>query len=293
VNGVQDDGETEGLDEKRVDTAGVVGDIVIDQRGVIVSVTVPNRGEVAFNEGPEDGGVLSGRGSGVGFEGNNRRARGWEDELEFGEVVGSGFVGVRRGGEVVKAGFGGIGGAEGRRVDLAVGEEKEVDERAEFGEVPASCVTPGKFAEERVFGKNWVKGIGVGVWGGEDPVEPNRGGVRGDEVVSISVLNVVMGLGDKAFEGGKFGKRIGRFETRRPEHVEMGHEGWVVEGREREFEGVTRGEDGEKIQADGHVRIELLLAQKGVAGDEGSGGKNSAVSFREVGVDAVEAGGAR
>ena len=293
MNGVQDDGETEGLDEKRVDTPGVVGDIVIDQRGVIISVTVPNRGEVAFDEGPEDGGVLSGGGSGVGLEGNNRRARGGEDELEFGEVVGAGFVRVRGGGEVVKAGFGGIGGAEGRRVDLAVGEEKEVDERAEFGEVPASCVTPGKFAEERVFGKNWVKGIGVGVWGGKDPVEPNRGNVGRNEVVSVGVFDVVMGLGEKAFEGGELGKRIGRFVTRGPEHVEMGREGRVVEGSEREFEGVAGGEDGEKFQADGHVRIELLLAQKGVAGDEGSGGKNSAVSFREVGVDAVEAGGAR
>ena len=207
--------------------------------------------------------------------------------------MGAGFVRVRGGGEVVKAGFGGIGGAEGRRVDLAVGEEKEVDERAEFGEVPASCVTPGKFAEERVFGKNWVKGIGVGVWGGKDPVEPNRGNVGRNEVVSVGVFDVVMGLGEKAFEGGELDKRIGRFETRRPEHVEMGHEGWVVEGREREFERVAGGEDGEKFQADGHVRIELLFAQKGVAGDEGSRGKNSAVGFREVGVDAVEAGGAR
>ena len=76
---------------------------------------------------------MRGWGSGVGFKGNNRRARGGEDELEFGEVMGTGFVGVGRGREVVKAGFGGIGGAEGRRVDLAVGEEKEVDERAEFG----------------------------------------------------------------------------------------------------------------------------------------------------------------
>ena len=56
---------------------------------------------------------------------------------------------------------------------------------------------------------------------------------------------------------------------------------------------MTRGEDGEKFQANGHVRIKLLLAQEGVAGDEGGGGKNSAVSFREVGVDAVKAGGAR
>ena len=73
----------------------------------------------------------------------------------------------------------------------------------------------------------------------------------------------------------------------------MGHEGWVVEGGEGEFEGVAGGEDGEKFQTDGHVRIELLLAQKRVAGNEGGRGKNSAVSFREVGVDAVEAGGAR
>jgi hypothetical protein len=64
----------------------------------------------------------------------------------------------------------------------------------------------------------------------------------------------------------------------------MGHEGWVVEGREREFEGVARGEDGEKFQADGHVQ--LLLAQEGVAGDEGGGGKNGAVGFGEVGVEA-------
>lgn len=60
MDGVQDNGETKGLDEKRIDTARVVGDVVIDQRGVIISVTVPNRGEVAFDEGPEDGGVLSG-----------------------------------------------------------------------------------------------------------------------------------------------------------------------------------------------------------------------------------------
>jgi hypothetical protein len=60
VDGVHDEGEAEGLDKKRVDKAGVVGDIVVDQRGVIVSVTVPNWGEVAFDEGPEDGGVLSG-----------------------------------------------------------------------------------------------------------------------------------------------------------------------------------------------------------------------------------------
>ena len=63
----------------------------------------------------------------------------------------------------------------------------------------------------------------------------------------------MMGLGEKAFESVKLGKRIGRFEVRKPEHVEMGHESWVVEGGEREFEGVARGEDGEKFQADGHV----------------------------------------
>ena len=81
MDGVHDNGETKGLDEKRVDTARIVGDVVINQRGVIISIAVPNRGEVAFNEGPEDGGVLSGWGNGVGFEGNNRRARGGEDEL--------------------------------------------------------------------------------------------------------------------------------------------------------------------------------------------------------------------
>ena len=189
-----------------------------------------------------EAGVLSGWRSGVGFEGNDRRARGGEDELELGEVVGAGFVGVGRG--VVKAGFGGIGGAEGRGVDLAVVEEKEVDERAKFGEVPARSVTPGQFAEERVFGKNWVKSIRVGVWGGEDPVEPNRGDVGRNEVVSVCVFDVVMSLGEKAFEGGELGKRIGRFVTRGPEHVEMRYEGRVVEGSEREFEGVVGGEDG-------------------------------------------------
>jgi hypothetical protein len=58
------------------------------------------------------------------------------------------------------------------------------------------------------------------------------------------VLDVMMGLGKKAFESGEFGERIGRFETRRPKHVEMGHEGWVVKSREGKFEGVARGEDG-------------------------------------------------
>jgi hypothetical protein len=56
---------------------------------------------------------------------------------------------------------------------------------------------------------------------------------------------------------------------------------------------VARGEDGEKFQADGHMRIEPLLAQEGVAGDEGGRGKNGAIGFREVGVDAIEARGAR
>ena len=144
-----------------------------------------------------------------------------------------------------------------------------------------------------MLGKNRAEGVGVRVWGGEDPVEPNRGDIRGDKVVSVSVFDVVMGLGKKAFEGGELGKRISRFETRRPKHVEMGHEGWVVEGGEGEFGGVAGGEDGEKFQADGHVRVELLLAQEGVACDEGGGGKNGAVSFREVGVDAVKARGAR
>ena len=144
-----------------------------------------------------------------------------------------------------------------------------------------------------MFGKNWFKGIGVGVWGGKDSVEPDRGDVGRNEVVSVGVFDVVMGLREKAFEGGELGERIGRFATRGPEHVEVGHKGGVVEGSEREFEKVAGGEDGEKFQADGHVRVELLLAQKGVAGDEGNGGENSAVSFREVGVDAVKPGGAR
>ena len=52
VNGVQDDGETQGLDKKRVDTAGVVGDIVVDQGGVFVGVTAPNWGEVVCDERP-------------------------------------------------------------------------------------------------------------------------------------------------------------------------------------------------------------------------------------------------
>ena len=144
-----------------------------------------------------------------------------------------------------------------------------------------------------MFGKNWFKGIGVGVWGGKDSVEPDRGDVGRNEVISVGVFDVVMGLREKAFEGGELGERIGRFATRGPEHVEVGHKGGVVEGSEREFEGGAGGEDGEKPQADGHVGIELFLAQEGVTGDEGSGGKDSAISFREVGVDAVEARGAR
>ena len=76
MDGIHDNGETKGLDKKRVDMAGVVGDVVVDQGGVIVGVAVPNRGEVVFDEGPEDGGVLGGWGSGVGLEGNDRRARG-------------------------------------------------------------------------------------------------------------------------------------------------------------------------------------------------------------------------
>ena len=56
-----------------------------------------------------------------------------------------------------------------------------------------------------MFGENRVEGVGVRVWGGEDPEEPNGGDVRGDKVVSISVLNVVMGLGKKALESGELG----------------------------------------------------------------------------------------
>ncbi len=78
-----------------------------------------------------------------------------------------------------------------------------------MGEVPAGGVTPGECAEERVFGKDWIKGIRIRVWGGKDPVEPNRGDVGGNEVVSVGVFYVVMGLGEKAFEGGELGERIG------------------------------------------------------------------------------------
>ena len=55
MDGVQDNGEAEGLDKEKVDMAGVVGDVVVDQGGVIVGVAIPNRGEVVFDEGPKDG----------------------------------------------------------------------------------------------------------------------------------------------------------------------------------------------------------------------------------------------
>ena len=64
-----------------------------------------------------------------------------------------------------------------------------------------------------------VQGIGVRVWGEKDPVEPNRGNVGRDEVVSVRVFDVMMGLGEKAFEGGKLRQGISRFETRGPKHV--------------------------------------------------------------------------
>ena len=113
MNGIHDNGETKGLDKKRFDMAGVVGDIVIDRGGVFVGVAVTNRIEVVFDEGPEDGGVVGGWGSGVGLEGNDCGARGWKDELELSEVMGARFVGVRRGWKVIEASFGGSGGAEG------------------------------------------------------------------------------------------------------------------------------------------------------------------------------------
>ena len=113
MDGVQDNGEAEGLDKERVDMTGVVGDVVVDKGAVIVGVAIPNRGEVVFDEGPKDGWVLGGWGSGVRLEGNNSRARGGEDELELGEVVGARFAGVGRGGEGVEVSFSGVGGAEG------------------------------------------------------------------------------------------------------------------------------------------------------------------------------------
>ena len=98
-----------------------------------------------------------------------------------------------------------------------------------MGEVPAGSVIPGEFAKERVFGKKRVEGFGVRVRGRKNSVKPNRSSVGRDEVVRIGVLDVVMGLGEKAFEGGKLSEGISRFETRRPEHAEMRHEGRVVE----------------------------------------------------------------
>ena len=52
MDGVQDNGEAEGLDKERIDMTGIVGDVVVYQGGVIVGVAIPNRGEVVFDEGP-------------------------------------------------------------------------------------------------------------------------------------------------------------------------------------------------------------------------------------------------
>ena len=49
MDGVQDNGEAEGLDKEKVDMAGVVGDVVVDQGGVIVGVAIPNRGGVFYS----------------------------------------------------------------------------------------------------------------------------------------------------------------------------------------------------------------------------------------------------
>ena len=86
------------------------------------------------------------------------------------------------------------------------------DSRRKFPPL-ANSQTSSKASRER------VEGIGVRVWGGKDPVEPNRGNVGRDEVVSIRVFDVMMGLGEKAFEGGKLRQGISRFETRGPKHV--------------------------------------------------------------------------
>ena len=111
-----------------------------------------------------------------------------------------------------------------------------------------------------MFGKNRVEGFGVRVRRRKNSVKPNRSNVGRDEVVRIGVLDVVMGLGEKAFESGKLSEGISRFETRGPEQAEVGHEGRVVEGREWKLEGEAGGRDGEELKANGHVRVKLLLA---------------------------------
>ena len=47
------------------------------------------------------------------------------------------------------------------------------------------------------------------------------------------------------FESRKLSKGIGAFVMRGPEHVEVRHEGRVVEGRKREFERMVGGKVGE------------------------------------------------
>ena len=115
-----------------------------------------------------------------------------------------------------------------------------------------------------MFGKDWVKGVGVRVWGGEDPVEPNRGDVRGDEVVSIGVLNVVVGLGKKAFESCELGKRIGGFETRRPEHVEMGHEGWLWRVERGSLKECLEAGMGRNFRPMGTCELNFFLPMRGL-----------------------------
>ena len=107
------------------------------------------------------------------------------------------------------------------------------DSRRKFPPL-ANSQTSSKASRER------VEGIGVRVWGGKDPVEPNRGNVGRDEVVSIRVFDVVMGRRLKVASSDR-----GSADLRREDQSMLTKVGlWRVEG---EFEGVAGGEDGEKL----------------------------------------------
>jgi hypothetical protein len=71
VDGVEDGGEAEGLDEGGVDKVWVVGNVFVDEGGVVIRGVVPDGGEIIFNEGAERGGVLGRGGGGVCLEGDD------------------------------------------------------------------------------------------------------------------------------------------------------------------------------------------------------------------------------